>query len=194
LHRDTFQVGISYVSKYGKIVFLNRQKTIPTAVVPSVSRNRTESGIALSYRNNLGSDIAMQLPFRILDENTKKFPKFNATGRRLFIKFNCPGEEREPIAHLQESITSITDYLVCEVPGVDLVGHKIRKSDNVQDKVIGISLRRCDQLKTNVIWDVLGKVIQSNARFFLTDHLEGHLDNVSMPADNAKRVEKSKGR
>jgi hypothetical protein len=73
-----------------------------------------------------------------------------------------------------------------------MVGLTIRNSGNVKDKVVGISLRRRDQLKPNVVWDELGKVIQSNARFGLTDRLEVRLDHVRMPAGNG--TEKSKGR
>ena len=47
--------------------------------------------------------------------------------------------------------------------------------------MVGISLRRRDQLKPDVVWSVLGKVIQSNARFALTDRLEVHLEHVRMP-------------
>jgi len=60
--------------------------------------------------------------------------------------------------------------------------------------VVGISLRRRDQLKPDVVWAVLGKLIQSNARFALSDRLEVHLDFVRTPAGNGKRVEKTKGR
>ena len=56
----------------------------------------------------------------------------------------------------------------------DLVGLTIRNTENVQDKVFGISLRRRGQLKPDVVWGVLGKVIQSNARFGLADRLEVH--------------------
>jgi hypothetical protein len=44
-----------------------------------------------------------------------------------------------------------------------------------------------------VVWDVLGKVIQSNARFGLTDRLEVRLDIVMMPAGNGKYAEKTRG-
>jgi hypothetical protein len=43
-----------------------------------------------------------------------------------------------------------------------------------------------------VVWEVVGKVIQSNARFGLTDRLEVHLDHVRMPDGNGR--EKTKGR
>jgi hypothetical protein len=55
-------------------------------------------------------------------------------------------------------------------------------------------VRRRDQLKPDVVWDVLGKVIQSKARFVLTDRFEVLLDHVRMPAGNGKRAEKPKGR
>ena len=56
----------------------------------------------------------------------------------------------------------------------------------------GIILRRRDQLKPDMVWGVLATVIQSNARFGLSDHLEVHLENIRMPAGNG-RV-KTKGR
>jgi hypothetical protein len=112
------------------------------------------------------------------------FPKYNKTGRSLLIKFNCMGEEQDPATYLKECITALTNYLVDKVLDTDLVGFRIRNTENVQDKVVGISLRSRDQLKADVVWSVLEKVVQSNARFALTDCLEVHLDHVRMPADN----------
>ena len=60
-----------------------------------------------------------------------------------------------------------------EVPNRDLVGLRIHNTENVQDKVVGINLRRSDQSKRDVVWNVLVKVIQSNARFCLSDGLVG---------------------
>lgn len=62
---------------------------------------------------------------------------------------------------------------------------RIRNSENVQD-VAGISFPRRDQLKPEVVWGVLGKVVQSNAKFSLSDRLEVHLDYVRMPAGNGR--------
>ena len=165
---------------------------MPTTQVPTISSSHMEPGITMSNRNILESVTSVQLPFRILDETCKSIPLFNATGRRLLIKLKAPGEEQESIAYILECITSLTNYLVREVSGRDLVGLRIRNTENVQDKVIGISLRRCEQLRPDVVWDVLGKVIQSNARFGLTDRLEVHLDHVRMPAGNGR--EKTKRR
>jgi len=128
-----------------KKMFLNRERVIPSAQVPSVRREEPDTEIASSsiWKSPVSEK---HLPFKILDETSKSFPKFNATGRSLLIKFNSLGEEQEPTAYLKECITAITNYLVDEVPDRDLVGLRIRNTENVQDKVVGISMRRRDQL------------------------------------------------
>jgi hypothetical protein len=78
------------------------------------------------------------------------------------------------------------------LPGRDLVGLRIRNTENVQDKVVGISLRRRDQLEPDVVWSVLGKIIQSNARFGMTDHLDVNLDHMRMPACNGRELTKGR--
>jgi len=176
-----------------KKLFLNTERAIRTAHVPSVSREEPESEeVLFSDRNSPESEITEQLPFFILSETTKTFSKFNANGRSLLIKFKPPGEEQEPTAYLKECITSLTNYLFDDVHDRDLVGLRISNTENFQDKVVVISFRRRDQLKPDVIWSVLGKVVQSNARFGLRNRLEVHLDHVRMPAGNGR--EKTKGR
>ena len=86
----------------------------------------------------------------------------------------------------------MTNYLVDDVRDRDLVGLRIRNTENVQDKLVGISFRRRDQLKPYVVWGVLGNVLQSIARFGLCDRLDVHLDHVTMPVGNGR--EKTKGR
>ena len=66
----------------------------------------------------------------------------------------------------------------------DLVGLRIRNTENVQDKVVGINFRCRDLLKPDLVWEIFSKVIQSNGRFGLTDRLEVHLDHVRIPAGN----------
>jgi len=93
-----------------KKMFLNWERAIPSAQTPSVSREE----IASTSRNN---PLSEQLPFMILDETSKSFPKFNAIGRRLLIKFNSPVEEQNIGTYLKECITALSDYLVNDVPG-----------------------------------------------------------------------------
>ena len=120
----------------------------------------------------------------ILDGISKYFPKCNATGLSLLIKFHFPVERQNTGTFLKECITSLTNYLGYDMPGRDLVGLRIRNSENVEDKVVGISLRRRDQLKSDVVWAVFGKVIPSNAIFGLSDRLKVHLDHVRKPDCN----------
>jgi len=83
-----------------KKLFLSRETAIPSAQTPSVSREE----ISCTSGNNPMSE---QLPFLILDETSKSFPKFNATGRSLLIKFNSSGEEQNPDTYLKECITEL---------------------------------------------------------------------------------------
>ena len=59
---------------------------------------------------------------------------------------------------------------------------------------MGISFQRSDQLKPDVVWGILGNIVQSNATFSITDRLELHLDHIRMPAGKGKMPEKTKWR
>jgi hypothetical protein len=95
-----------------KKMFPARQRAILTTEVLSLSRSRTESVIGLSSRSSLGSVTSLQSPFTILYKTSKSFPKFNATGCSLLIKFNSPSGEQEPTTYILECITSLKNYLV----------------------------------------------------------------------------------
>ena len=110
----------------------------------------------------------------------------------MLIRFKYPGEELDPTLYLKIFIAAFNNYPVDEVADRDFVGLRIRNTENMQNKVVGISFRRRDQLKPDVVWDVLSTVVQSNARVGLTDCLEVHLYHVRMPAGNGR--EKTKGR
>lgn len=107
------------------------------------------------------------------------------------IKFRPRGEEQEPSLYLKKCIIALTDYLFDDVRDTDLVGLRILNTENVQDKVMGISFRRQHQVKPDLIWGMLGKVVQSNARFGLTDKLEVHLNHVRMPGVNGREKTKA---
>ena len=95
---------------------------------------------------------------------------------------------------MKECFIALTNYLVDDVRDRDLVGLRIQNTEKVQDKLVGFSFRHRDQLKPDVVWSVLGKVVKRNARFGLSDRLEVHLDHVRMPAGHGKTAEKTKGR
>ena len=118
-------------------MFLNRKGAIPKSETTSVSR----ADIPSTSRN---IPVWKQIPFRILDETSNPFPKFNAIGLRLLIKLSFPSEEKIPATHMKECITTLTNYLVDDVPGNDLVGLRLRNTENLRDKDVCIGLRRRD--------------------------------------------------
>ena len=65
---------------------------------------------------------------------------------------------------------------------------------NQNDKPIGISFRRRDQLSADVIWSMFGKDSQSNSRFNALDTLVVTLHSVKMPVGFGRCTMKSKGR
>ena len=67
-------------------------------------------------------------------------------------------------------------------------------TSNQNDKPIGISFRRKDQLSGEVIWSVFAKVSKSNARFNTLDTLVVTVHSVTMAVVYGKHAIKSKGR
>ena len=57
----------------------------------------------------------------------------------------------------------------------------------MNDKAIGISFRRKDQLSSDVIFNVWGKVTQSNSRFNALDTLVLENHSVKMPIGFGKK-------
>ena len=72
--------------------------------------------------------MSEQLPFLVLEEALRSFPKFNATGCSLIITFRASSEEQDPTTYLKACKRAIKDYLVDNVPGRDLVGLRIRST------------------------------------------------------------------
>ena len=75
----------------------------------------------------------------------------------------------------------------------DILGITIENEVNQNDKAIGISFRRKDQLSGDVIWSVFEKVAQSNTRFNVLDKLVVTVHSVRMPVGFGRGV-KAKGR
>jgi hypothetical protein len=80
---------------------------------------------------------------------------------RSGVNFNSLCEEQEPTAHLKECLTALTNYLVDEIPGRNFLGLRFRNTENVQDNVVGINLRRHDQFKPDVVSTCLGRLFRA---------------------------------
>jgi len=74
-----------------------------------------------------------------------------------------------------------------------MVGITIQNQVNQNDKPIGISFRRKDQLSVEVIWSVFVKVSQSNSRFDALDTLVVTVHSVRMSVGFWERAIKSRG-
>lgn len=64
-------------------------------------------------------------------------------------------EEQDHGTYLKECIRAVTNYVVVDVSGRDLLGSRIHNTENVEDKVVGISLSLRDKLKLDVVYGVL---------------------------------------
>jgi hypothetical protein len=62
-----------------------------------------------------------------------------------------------------------------------MVGVSIYNADSLQDRPLGLSFRRRNQISREVLWSVFEKVTQSNADFEALDTLSFHVHSVRMP-------------
>ena len=74
-----------------------------------------------------------------------------------------------------------------------MVGISIYNEDNHNDRPIGLSFRRRDQISREVLWSVFERVTQSNARFNALDTLTFTVDSVKMPVGFGKVALKTRG-
>jgi hypothetical protein len=151
----------------------------------------------------------MDHSFTIDSEITRQYRHFNATGTQLTVRLlpppdtihdndddddteNTDSVNTEPVSHFVTSMNDLIDYALRDYSDSDMVGLSITNEENVQDKAIGLSFRRKDQLTTDVIWNVFQKVTQSNSRFNALDKLIVNVHAVKMPVGFGKGGIKSK--
>ena len=122
--------------------------------------------------------------FTIDEEVRWQYRRFNAEGTELTVRLLPPpsgGDDKNPMTHFQASVTQLFEYALRDCQDSDMVGLTIRNEVNVQDKPIGFSFRRKDQISEDVVWFVFEKVVQSNARFNALDSLIVAVHWVAMP-------------
>jgi len=71
------------------------------------------------------------------------------------------------MSHFLDVVTQLFDYALRDLEDSDMVGIITSNEVELKDRAIGISFRRRDQIKVDVIWSVFEKVAQSNARLVL---------------------------
>jgi len=67
------------------------------------------------------------------------------------------------VGHFLASVNELFDNVFQDVSDEDMVGITIQNQVNQNDKPIGISFRRKEQLSGEVIWSVFEKVSKFNA-------------------------------
>jgi len=104
--------------------------------------------------------------FTVEEEQTRLYRRFNAQRTQLTVRLLPPpeGQDSNPMSHFLDSVTEVFDYALRDLDESDMVEITISNEVEVKDRAIGISLRRKDQIKGDVIWSVFEKVAQSNAK------------------------------
>jgi hypothetical protein len=136
----------------------------------------------------------MSQSFDILSEDRREYRRFNTVGTQLRVRLNPPTDPRtaNPVDNFAASINDLFEHALQGSADGDMVGVAIRNDVNQNDRDVGISFRRRDQLSADVIWSVFERVAQSNARFNALDTLTIVVHRVGIPVGFG-RV-KTKGR
>jgi hypothetical protein len=126
----------------------------------------------IEQRECLGLFISrMDHSFSIDSEITRQYRRFNATGTQLTVRLLPPPDtiheddtentdpvNTDPMSHFVASMNDLIGYALRDFADSDRVSLSITNEENVQDKAIGLSFRRKDQLTADVIWNVVQKV------------------------------------
>jgi len=105
----------------------------------------------------------------------------------------APPDNSNPLSHFLASLNELFRHVLKNLNESDMVGIRIQSREN-QNKPIGVSFRRKDQLAADAILSLLQKVTQSNARFNALDKLIMTVHSVRMHVGFRKRGMKSRGR
>ena len=130
--------------------------------------------------------------FRVREAMARRFVT-DDTIRRQYRRYNAT-DNSDPVGHFLASVNELFEYALQYVIDSDMVGINIENQVNQNDKPIGISFRRKDQLSGEVIWSVFEKVSQSNSRFNALDKLVVTVHSVKMPVCYVMHTIKSMGR
>jgi hypothetical protein len=126
--------------------------------------------------------------FEIDSEINRQHRRFNTAGTQHTMRLRPPEpEEENPVNDFLTSVNDLLEYALRDVSDSYMVGVTIRNEVNENDKVIGLSFRRRDQLLGDVIWSVFEKVSQSNSRFNALDRLVVTVHSVRMPVGFGRR-------
>jgi hypothetical protein len=111
----------------------------------------------------------------------RQYRRFNFVGSQFTACLLPPSDNSDPVGHFLASVNDLFEHALSDVAATDMVELTIQNRVNQNDKPIGISFRRKDQLSGDVILSVFEKVAQSNSRFDASETLIVTVHSVTMP-------------
>jgi hypothetical protein len=94
-------------------------------------------------------------PFEVEAEITRRYTRFNAMGTQLTVRLSAPPDDEDPVTHFQDSMDDMLAYALRNCSDADMVGITIQNEVNQNDRPIGISFRRKDQLSGTLCGECL---------------------------------------
>lgn len=112
------------------------------------------------------------LPFEIISDERRRYQKFQTDARWTTLSFRKPTREEDIQVYLRTVFGSLLTHLPQrDVQPGDRIGLTILNSARPEQRAIGVSLRRADQLSADVILQTIEKILQSNEDFFMDGQL-----------------------
>jgi len=99
--------------------------------------------------------------FEIEDTITRRYSRFNAIWTQLIVRLlpPSPKDARDPVSHFLASVKDVFEHALENLRNSDMVCITIQNRVNQNDKHIGISFRRKDQLcgrrDMERLWEIL---------------------------------------
>lgn len=110
--------------------------------------------------------------FTIISENVRRVKKFDSVASLLTLQFRDVLPDENIHEYLRDIFGALLDHFARDgIHAWDRVGLTIR-SDRPEQRPIGISIRRWDQLTPDVILQTIEAVMQSNEEFFINGRLQ----------------------
>ena len=132
--------------------------------------------------------------FEIDETVRRQYRRYNAVGTQHTVRLLPPADNINPVEHFLASVNELFEYALQDVSCSDMLGITIQNQAIQNDKPIGISFRRKDQLSGEVICSVFEKVSQSNSRFNALDTHVVPVHSVKISVGYGKHAIKSMGR
>jgi len=96
--------------------------------------------------------------FKIQDTITRRYSRFSEVETQLASRLLPTHNARDHVSHFLASVNDLIDHALQNLSVGDMVGITIQNRVNQNDKLIGISFRRKDQLAGDVIWTLVEMV------------------------------------